>query len=40
MAGLLDQHLLAGDDLAFTTVLDMADWVVGRVDVSSTTCPS
>lgn len=37
MAGLLDQHLLAGDDLAFTTVLDMADWAVARVDVGPTT---
>jgi hypothetical protein len=34
MAGLLDQHLLAGNDLALAMVLDMADWAVARVDVS------
>ena len=35
MAGLLDQYRLAGDDQAYSIVLGMADWVVGRVDVST-----
>jgi hypothetical protein len=34
MAGLLDQYMLAGNDMALTVVLDMADWAVARVDVS------
>lgn len=33
MAGLLDQYLLADNDLALSIVLDMADYFVTRVDV-------
>ncbi len=35
MAGLLDQYRLAGHDQAYSIALGMADWVVGRVDVST-----